>query len=231
MNSENENKECRKEGRQERKNRKQTRIPQIYANSDGEEIAVKERVERRKGKLPDGGGVGLRDYQKAIFELRFLIESSKGAWKQVAGPEASVQRKDREAGSCGKRRLGMRGFTGLSGWEAVNRTGFYHIGTTLTRLFPQDSTQVVDFPHLGAVRVFRERPKQANTGQGSDAGDRLARNAGDIVENARTARRAGSDLCEKNYGLFGFPSPPQVRCPNRLFACAKRGRDCSDCYG
>jgi hypothetical protein len=62
--------------------------------------------------------------------------------------------------------------------------------------------QVVDFPHLGAVRVFRERPKQANTGQGSDAGDRLARNAGNVVENARTARRASSDLCGKNYGLL-----------------------------
>ena len=108
--------------------------------------------------------------------------------------------------------------------NGVVEYGSFGTREAANRLFPQDSTQVVDFPHLGAVRVFRERPKQANTGQGSDAGDRLARNAGDIVENARTARRAGSDLCEKNYGLFGFPSPPQVRCPNRLFACAKRGR-------
>ena len=35
-------------------------------------------------------------------------------------------------------------------------TGFSHFETALTRLFPHKSTQVVDFPHLAMVRVFRE---------------------------------------------------------------------------
>jgi hypothetical protein len=47
--------------------------------------------------------------------------------------------------------LGRRGFTGLSGWEAVKRTGFYRLAPGSIRLFPHNSTQVVDFPHLAVV--------------------------------------------------------------------------------
>ena len=96
-----------------------------------------------------------------IFDFRFLIggEEKFGTWKQAAGPEAGVPTKTREAGSCGKR----RGFTALSGREIGKTrnfyrlaTGFSHFETALTHLFPRFSTQVVDFPHLAMVRLFRE---------------------------------------------------------------------------
>jgi len=52
-----------------------------------------------------------------------------------------------ETGEGGKRRGGKR--VDLGKW-----TGFSHLETALTRLFPHKSTQVVDFPRLSVVRVF-----------------------------------------------------------------------------
>ena len=62
-----------------------------------------------------------------------------------AGPEAGVPTKTREASPCGKRRLGRWGFTAC-----------YRIATRFYRLGPDKSTQVVDFPHIGVVRLFWE---------------------------------------------------------------------------
>jgi len=46
---------------------------------------------------------------------------------------------------------------GQGGKMAVKWTGFSHLKTALTRLFPPDLTQVVDFPHKATVRLFWER--------------------------------------------------------------------------
>ena len=57
---------------------------------------------------------------------------------------------------CGKRRYASGAFTGLRDQEIGKWCSFSHLETALTRLFPHKSTQVVDFPHLGYVRLFRE---------------------------------------------------------------------------
>src|SRR5882724_4577746 len=48
------------------------------------------------------------------------------------------------------------GKVGKGGKKVRKWTNFSRFETALTRLFPQVSTQVVDFPHLGVVRVFRK---------------------------------------------------------------------------
>ncbi len=59
----------------------------------------------------------------------------------------------------GPRRYANRAFTGLSGREVGKATDFDRLATALTRLFPHDSTQVVDFPHLAVVRRFWDGPE------------------------------------------------------------------------
>ena len=65
----------------------------------------------------------------------------------------------RNAGRIDERRAGKRRDTALSGREVVKWTGSSHLETALTRLGPDKSTQVVDFPHLAMVRFFREGTK------------------------------------------------------------------------
>src|SRR6267142_6032382 len=62
----------------------------------------------------------------------------------------------RHSRAPGKRRVENRVEVGK--WCSFFRlvTGFYRVETALTRLFPHDSTQVVDFPRIAVVRVFRE---------------------------------------------------------------------------
>jgi len=64
---------------------------------------------------------------------------------------------------CGKRRYASRAFTALSGCGVGKFTGFYRIATCCYRLFPRNSTQVVDFPHLAVVRLFWESPEIGKT--------------------------------------------------------------------
>ena len=74
--------------------------------------------------------------------------------------------REQRLGGYGKKRLGRRGFAGLSGWEVGKAPGFYrlatgcsHLETALNRLFPHKSTQVVDFPHLADAGLFWEGPE------------------------------------------------------------------------
>src|SRR5258708_23653391 len=58
----------------------------------------------------------------------------------------------REAGGGGKRWVWKCNQVGKGGQVARQRTGFSH-------LFPDDSTQVVDFPHLSRFRFFWGSPE------------------------------------------------------------------------
>lgn len=102
------------------------------------------------------GRTGVNACKFLIFELRFSIGGRRkfDIGNYIAGLEAGVPTNTREASPDGKRRFGRRGFAGLSGCEAIKRTGCYRVITGSNRLFPHISTQVVDFPHLGIVRVF-----------------------------------------------------------------------------
>ena len=73
-----------------------------------------------------------------------------------AGPEAGAPTEAWEAGAVGKRWAGRRVQPGGSGLAVGRRTGLAHMETTSTRLGPDNSTQVVDFPRIEHVRLFWE---------------------------------------------------------------------------
>ncbi len=115
-----------------------------------------------------------------------------------AGPEAGVPWRAREAGTSGKRWVEMRANPGLSGRMAGKWTGFSH-------LFPDDSTQVVDFPRMCNVRVFlrdkktpeswqgNDRQRNSQAGLGTNMGSDVRRGkVWDGVESVPTARRPRS---------------------------------------
>jgi hypothetical protein len=62
-----------------------------------------------------------------------------------------------QAGGGGKRWVGKRVDLGKGGQVAGKWTGFSHIAPASTRLGPDNSTQVVDFPHKATVRLFGEQ--------------------------------------------------------------------------
>ncbi len=68
----------------------------------------------------------------------------------------------------GQKCVGRRVQLGKGGRGVGKRTGFSHIETALTRLFPRVSTQVVDFPCMCDVRLFCERLKTAESRQWND---------------------------------------------------------------
>jgi hypothetical protein len=59
-----------------------------------------------------------------------------------------------EAGIAGPRRVGKWVQPGGSGQEVGKRTGFAQVAPASTRLGPDNSTQVVDFPRICSVRLF-----------------------------------------------------------------------------
>jgi len=79
-----------------------------------------------------------------------------------------VVRCRRKAGGDGKRWVGRRVDLGKGGQKVGKWTGFSHFETALPHLFPHDSTQVVDFPHICSVRLFQERSVTAEFRQGND---------------------------------------------------------------
>jgi len=64
-----------------------------------------------------------------------------------------------EAVAAGQRWVGKRAHPGKGGKAVGKRTGFSH-------LFPDYSTQVVDFPHLSSVRAFLKDKKKRNQDRG-----------------------------------------------------------------
>jgi len=77
------------------------------------------------------------------------------AWQRTPTKEAlKIGIKGLKAGGGGKRWFGSRAYVGKGGQVLGKRTGFAHIEPGSTRLGPDGSTQVVDFPHMYEVRVF-----------------------------------------------------------------------------
>jgi hypothetical protein len=97
-----------------------------------------------------------------IVNGRLLRVEPSGAWNQ--GGELRQNRKglefgadkEREPVATGKRRVGERAYMGKDGRKVEKWTGFSHFETVLIRLFPDVSTQVVDFPRICNVRLFGE---------------------------------------------------------------------------
>jgi len=72
-------------------------------------------------------------------------------------------RSGRKTGGGGKRWVGRRVNLGKGGQMVGKWCSFSHLETALTRLFPHNSTQVVDFPHICTVRLFWGSPEMLAT--------------------------------------------------------------------
>jgi len=123
-----------------------------------------------------------------IFESRFLIGSEEGfRFDEKAGWEV---------GRYGQRRAGKRVFLGKDGLEIGKWTGF-------SRLGPDNSTQVVDFPHLVKVRLFLRAAENSRILVRGMIGRRMAKRSleptkrsleprlGSRERTAKTQRRGG----------------------------------------
>jgi hypothetical protein len=98
------------------------------------------------------------------------------------GPEAGAPTEIREVGAGGKRWVGRWVQPGEGGQDVGKRTGFSQFETVLTRLFPHNLTQVVDFPRMYVVRVFLG---SVNFGFQSQA--ELGTDVGKLKENGKDA--------------------------------------------
>src|SRR5882724_9392011 len=119
---------------------------------------------------PRGQPKSLAAPSAVIYEMPSGITRTQrvgpsGAWNQYRKRSAGVleywgrrlQESARAAGGVvrsGQKCVGRWVQLGKGGQEVGKRTGFSHIETALTRLFPHFSTQVVDFPCMCNVRLF-----------------------------------------------------------------------------
>ncbi len=121
---------------------------------------------------------GREDRKNGVLELwshwRKNGSGVSGDVESVAGPKADALRGTHrnhgytESGGDGKRRIVRRRFTSLSGLEAGEWTGFYHLGTGSSRLEPDNSTQVVDFPHICSVSILWGSPEMGGHERNTD---------------------------------------------------------------
>jgi len=140
------------------------------------------------------------------------------AW--VDGGQRSARPTTSEAGSGGQRWVGTWANLGKGGLMVGKRTGFSHLETALTHLFPLDSTQVVDFPHLSGVSIFRGRAKNSRiSGRGM-----IGRGIGMKAKRSlgpRWGRPQGGTVA----GCLASQARHEMGAPVELFAGAKRGRE------
>ena len=110
-----------------------------------------------KSRVAPAAHAGVKTRSKRASRL---AAKERGERKGLEIPAAEC---GQEAGGSGKRWVGRRVNLGKGGQEIGKQTGFSHLETGSTRLFPLVSTQVVDFPHLRAVRLFWEGMKWVAT--------------------------------------------------------------------
>ena len=149
----------------------------------------------KPGNEPDASSHGWApidtdtDTGKDPVNKEAMKSGSNEPTKRSLEPKWGVERELRgwELKSDGgrKRRYASCAFTSLSGTEIGKTwnlyrlaTGFYRLWAGSTRLFPHNSTQVVDFPHLANVRIFLDAnlASQARHETVAPVGCSLARN-------------------------------------------------------
>jgi hypothetical protein len=113
-----------------------------------------------------------------------------------------------EAGGGGQRRVGTWVRPGLSGQEVGKQPGFAHIAPASTRLGPDNSTQVVDFPRIESVGLFWGRCEMLATdgtpikhGWGQTLNRRKLREQ--RAEETTDERRMDTDMTENRYEPSG----------------------------
>ena len=125
-----------------------------------------------------------------------IMKKMNNESKKLMKPETET-----EAGDAGQRWVGKRVELGKGGQVAGKWTGLAHIATASTRLGPDNSTQVVDFPHLSVVRLFWEAMKWVATDETQiEHGFPTDRNGS---EWNRQRQEAGlREITRTNYGLL-----------------------------
>jgi len=201
----------------------------VYSALNGQ-MAMK-MSELTRLRTPQPAQPGLTRFNPHEFFL------AKRRLNAICGARRERQRCGPEAGRGGKRRVGRRVYVGKGGRHVVGGTVFSH-------LFPPDSTQVVDFPHLSAVRVFWISVKFDFQSQ-AEFGTCMGKWSAGVLEYWRGAMRNVTGCCAKvrevsrkstkvrtdqarKSSMFGFPSPPQVRCPKWVVRLRETW---SHCYG
>jgi hypothetical protein len=184
---------------------------------------MKTSVQNSKGRATDGSHIF-----RANTAAGRQIKHGQGALFKEAKKEAG---KEPEAGGCGKRWVGMRTNSGLSGQEVGKRTGFSHFETGLTCLFPHISTQVVDFPRMYDVRAFLRGRKfgfLSQTGLRTKRGKSrvwtLAGKSAGCYAKVRDVSRKFAQIMPVNPRWLASQARHKLGAPYGLFACAKRGR-------
>ena len=123
----------------------------------------------------------------------------------------------RKAVAAGRSLVGKRVKLGKGGQEAGKWTGFAHIAPASTRLGPDNSTQVVDFPHLAHVSLFWERAKIVLATDGTRIKHRLGKETEQMgteigrkrtqrtqkMENSADQTRVGSRRFRVLVAIFG----------------------------
>ena len=120
------------------------------------------------GKLRDNGGGGSHAPSASLSGRRHWgwITRAFSPSYNMTGLRPCLSGVDSVVGEIVRsvpRRSGMWVSLGKGGKEVGKWTGFSHLETALTRLFPHVSTQVVDFPHLSAVSLFWGSPEIRKT--------------------------------------------------------------------
>jgi hypothetical protein len=141
------------------------------------------------------------------------------------GTETKAGAAGRKAGVSGKRWIGKRVQLGKGGQKVGKWCSFSHFETALARLFPHDSTQVVDFPHLSAVSIFLEGGITTEIRRHRAKRSQEPTKRGLEPRWRRLRVRIFAGKITDCYAKFGFPSPPRDGCPMELFARAKRGHE------
>src|SRR6266404_6500763 len=156
-----------------------------------------------------GGGVVPGHYEKYETDIgrKRTHRTHRGGGSVGGTPNGS----DRDGRDPRKRR-----------WEkAVRKRGFSRLDWCFSHLFPP-------FPgisHLFPLDFYFMTKRSKISPQPRKLSGSSIRRRGDAEVNAK--------FCGKNYGFFGFPSPPRDGCPMELFAARNvvaKVRKSSDCF-
>ena len=113
-------------------------------------------------------------------------EPMKLTKSRIREPEAVAVA--RRAGEDVKNRAEKRVEVGKGGCEIGKWCSFSHFETALTHLFPHDSAQVVDFPHICNVRVFGEMRRNHRDTETQSQEEERDRMDNDYRHNGRNGR-------------------------------------------
>ena len=143
--------------------------------------------------------------------------------KQILAAKERIEHTGAEVPSAGRRTAatGTRDPRKRRWEKAVRKRGFSRLDWCFSHLFPP-------FPgisHLFPLDFYFMTKRSKISPQPRKLSGSSIRRRGDAEVNAK--------FCGKNYGFFGFPSPPRDGCPNEVVRprnVVAKVRESSDCF-